>query len=172
MINHSTLLKTLIVLFACGTSIRAYGQQRENEAPLTRTLSLPDFIKIEDYYIKDTLITYVCFNKDGDELEKDTITNPASIDYVSVIKKYSDPKHTYTDKDGSEKPIPTEKIFMRYDRLGSNKWMFINYASYKPVTLQEFPGVITKTDTKTIVDPAKGEELQITYKFYKVAVAK
>lgn len=172
MINHSTLLKTLIVLFAYGTSIQAYGQQREGETVSTRTLSLPDFIKIEDYYIKDTLITYACFNKDGDLLDKDTITTPSSIDYVSVIKKYSDPKHTYTDKDGSEKPIPTEKIFMRYDRLGSNKWMFINYASYKPVTLQEFPEMTTKADTIEIVDPVTMEESRVIYKFYKVATTK
>lgn len=138
----------------------------------TRTVTLPDFIKIEDYRIKDTLITYACFNKEGELLDKDTITMPASIDYVSVIKKYSDPKHTYKDKDGIEKPIPTEKIFMRYDRLGSNKWMFINYASHKPVTLQEFPGEITGSDAKTIIDPVTREETQITYKLYKVVPAK
>ena len=172
MISGPPLFRLMIVLAALCTFGSACGQQRGDETIITRTLSLPDFIKLEDYYIKDTLITYACFNKDGDLLDKDTITTPSSIDYVSVIKKYSDPLHTYKDNDGSKKPIPTEKIFMRYDRLGSNKWMFINYASYKPVTLQEFPGVITKTDTKTIVDPAKGEELQITYKFYKVAVAK
>ena len=172
MINHSTLLKTLIVLFACGTSMQAYGQQREGETVNTRTLSLPDFIKIEDYYIKDTLITYACFNKDGDQLEKDTITNSASIDYVSVIKKYSDPKHTYTDKDGSEKPIPTEKIFMRYDRLGSNKWMFINYASYKPITMQEFQDEITKTEKVTRINPVNGDEIQLTYRLYKVVPVK
>lgn len=163
------MFRSLLILGVCAS---AFVSAQESSAIVTKTITLPDFIKTEDYYIKDTLITYACFNKSGDLLDKDTITNPASIDYVSVIKKYSDPVHTYTDKDGSEKPIPTEKIFMRYDRQGSNRWMFINYASHKPVTLQEFPAEITRTDTKTIVDPVKGEELQITYKFYKVAAAK
>lgn len=165
------LTKTLAFLSIC-FSIYASAKSAKKASVTTRTLYLPDFIKIEDFYIKDTLITYACFNKDGDQLEKDTITNSASIDYVSVIKKYSDPKHTYTDKDGSEKPIPTEKIFMRYDRLGSNKWMFINYASYKPITMQEFPDEITKTEKVTRINPVNGEEIQLTYRLYKVVPVK
>jgi hypothetical protein len=159
-------------LFALCLCLQAPAQTQEGGTIAFRTVTLPDFIKIEDYRIKDTLITYACFNKEGELLDKDTITTPASIDYVSVIKKYSDPIHTYTDKDGSKKPIPTEKIFMRYDRLGINKWMFINYASHKPITLQEFPGEITGTDAKTIIDPVTREETQITYKLYKVVPAK
>jgi len=170
MISGAPLLMTILVTCAICSSTGTSAQ--EAGTVIHRTLTLPDFIKLEDFYIKDTLITYACFNKDGDLLDKDTITTPSSIDYVSVIKKYSDPLHTYTDNDGSKKPIPTEKIFLRYDRLGSNKWMFINYASYKPVTLQEFPNEIVKTDAKTVIDPATREETQITYKRYKVAPVK
>jgi len=164
-----SLLK-MFVLYPLFISLTTSAQ--EPGTLIRRTVTLPDFIKIEDYRIKDTLITYACFSKDGELLDKDTITNSACIDYISVIKKYSDPKHTYKDKDGTEKPIPTEKIFMRYDRMGSNKWMFINYASHKPITLRESPGEITATDTKTIIDPVTREETQISYKLYKVVPAK
>lgn len=160
------------IVAVCGLCASIPTSAQEPGTLIRRTVTLPGFVKIEDYYIKDTLINYACFNKDGELLNKDTITTPASIDYVSVIKKYSDPKHSYKDKDGTEKPIPTEKIFMRYDRLGSHKWMFINYASYKPVTMQEFPEEITSTDKVTKINPVSGEETQLTYKFYKVAPVK
>ena len=168
----STTPAILVAALVSFNVMSAFGQSGITGTVTKRTVILPDFVKTEDFHIADTLITYACFNKDGDLLDKDTITTPSSIDYVSVIKKYSDPLHTYKDNDGSKKPIPTEKIFMRYDRLGSNKWMFINYASYKPVTLQEFPGEIIRTDTKTVIDPVTREETQITYKLYKVAPAK
>ncbi|MBX2906960.1 MAG: hypothetical protein KF744_13030 [Taibaiella sp.] len=170
MTRRTSLLRSITAICALYASFGTSAQ--EPGTLIRRTVTLPNFIKIEDYRIKDTLITYACFNKDGDLLDKDTVTTPSSIDYVSVIKKYSDPLHTYTDKDGTKKPIPTEKIFIRYDRLGSNKWMFIDYASHKPITLQESPSDITGTDAKTIIDPVTREETQITYKLFKVVPVK
>lgn len=187
---RDTFIKLTILTCAVSVNLSAYAQRKKKQAEekvpvynytidepidnfgrkpqVYRTVILPEFVKLTPYYIKDTLISYECFNRSNQKLIKDTITNPASISYISAIKKYTDPDNSYRERDGSDKPIPTEKIFLRYDRLGNDKWIFIDYAKFSPVTMQEYPGDITRTDTISVPDPMKHEDLNIVYKMYKV----
>lgn len=179
---HSRVTPMLLGIFVCiaitsALELRAEnrshagkGQQQQSQQPqvLRRTVSLPDFINVAGYYIKDTLITYECFDREDNLMRKDTITDPASIYYVSAIKKFSDPAHTYRDKDGTYKPTPTEQIFLRYDRMGTEKWLFIDYAKRKPAVMKEYRQQITSTETMTIAGPEKYQETQVEIRLYKV----
>lgn len=77
------------------------------------------------------------------------------VKYYSLFKEYIDSFNTYKDDDGTKKFLPVSYIVRRYDRLGSTRWMSIQYPGNKYGELKDNRDTIVRTDTVAENDSIK-----------------
>ncbi len=108
--------------------------------------------------------------------ERDSITNDLSnfetIRYISMFLNYTDTFHKYKDKDGVMQYLPVTRIIRRWDRVGTDKWIFIDYLDNKFLEIKEYKEEIIKTDTNNTYDPTKDMWSKNVIKYYKTEVLK
>jgi hypothetical protein len=131
-----------------------------------RSVLLPEFCA-GARMVKDTVYRYECYDAGNNLISTDALTDPSGLRYVSLLRSYPDPEHTYKDAAGKPQPLPVSKIINRYDRTGGDKWLSVNYLTNKTTTLQEHLTEIVKTDTVKSTD---GSTLLRNY--YKVTPVK
>lgn len=85
------------------------------------------------------------------------------VKFVSVFKKYIDYKHYYRTDDGHEAPLPVSTIVQRYERLGSSKWLFMDYPRKIFREMKEQTADVVRTEK---AKAPNGQ--QITYEYYKL----
>ena len=100
----------------------------------TSTYYVPDFY-FYPKYTGDTAFIFRCYDK-LDSLMTD-IDDYDKVAYYSLFKEYTDSSHTYKDKNGNRQFLPVSFIVKRYDRLGKNKWMRVEYPGNKYSELVE-----------------------------------
>jgi hypothetical protein len=96
----------------------------------------------------------------------------SEIRFISLFKSFDDPVHTYVDN-GVKKPLPVSSITRRYDRVGDDKWISVDYSSNKYSELKEYRNQVVRSDSIMITDPVSHKkELFAIYSYYKVDVVK
>jgi hypothetical protein len=90
--------------------------------------------------------------------------NFGEVKFVSVFRKYIDYAHHYTNGDGKELPLPVATIVQRYERSGTNRWIFVDYPRKQFIELKEFPDEIVRRDTVRAAGTSP-----VIYEYYKVA---
>ena len=154
-------------------SILANGSQVTNSAENTKksnvtifTYTVPEFY----YYLpkknRDTTLEFKCYDY-RDSLMPD-VPDYDSVHYYSVFKSYTDSAHTYKDSNGDKKLLPVSSIVKRYDRLGTNRWMCIEYPKNNYLELTEYKNIIVNTDTVTIIDPINDKTTLKVFNHYKL----
>ena len=99
----------------------------------------------ESFTIKDTTFHFEFY--DFRDSIIDNVEDIADVGYISMFKSYIDSQHTYKDHEGKLQLLPIEQIQTRYDRIDTDKWMYINYANHKYTKIVEQPYDITTIDT-------------------------
>lgn len=128
--------------------------------------NVPEFYFHEPKKNKDTTLEFLCYD-DQDSLLHG-FENFDTVHYLSLYKSYIDSAHTYKDNNGQMQPLPVSSIIQRYDKIGKDKWMSIEYPGNKYTELKEFKSVIVTVDSQDIVDPVTGSEQLNIYNHYKV----
>jgi hypothetical protein len=151
----------------------AFGQQPA-AAPQTALslLVLPEFYSSEPAYHGDTLYKYEVYDSRNEIMGIDSVRDFAVVKFVSLFKSYTDRTHTYIDSGGKEQLLPVSSIITRYDRVGADGWLRVNYANNKYTKLKEFKNEIVKTDTSSASDPKTGVMKNSIHKYYKVGTVK
>jgi hypothetical protein len=133
----------------------------------------PEFYVRQAYDHSDTTFKFECYDS------RDSIMNFSSIDditkvrFISLFKSYPDKAHPFTDaKDGVRKPLPVSSIIRRFDRVGDDKWLSVDYATNKYSKLKEYRTNVVRTDTVVIEDPVSHKEKATIYCYYKVETIK
>ncbi len=129
---------------------------------------MPEFYRFMEAKKDDTLIRYECYNPENKLIKPDTLKDFTQMRYISAIYHYEDRVNKYRDTDGVWKPLPVERIMFRYDKMGDDKWMTVDYHTNKSAFMQEFPKEIVNEDTVTVIDPVIGTETMLVYRYYKV----
>ena len=137
-----------------------------------RTYYFPEFYYRDTKRHKDTTWKFECYDSRDSIMNMDTVSNIRDVRYFSVFKSFTDSAHTYKDSHGQKQLLPVSSIIQRYDRLGKDKWLSVDYSRNKYTELKEYPDEIVKTDTVIIYDPFAGKERNTYYKYYKVVTAK
>jgi hypothetical protein len=115
---------------------------------------------------KDTTFEFFCYDN-RDSLIPVT-GDYDSVHYYSLYKTYPDPIHKFMDKDGTEKPMPIATIIKRYDRIGKDRWMSVEYPGNKYGELKEFKDVVVQVDTEMGTDAISGHVMMEIFSHYKV----
>lgn len=115
--------------------------------------SVPEFYHYLPQYSRDTAFIFRCYDK-RDSIIKE-VSDYDQVKYYSLFKEYIDSFHTYKETDGTEKLLPVSYIVRRYDRLGTTKWMSIQYPLNKYTELKDERDVIVRTDTVKMNDTIK-----------------
>lgn len=142
-----------------------------NEMPGTAAVATVYTYNVPEFYFfvakknKDTTLQF--YGYDYRDSVIPNIENYDSVQYFSLYKSYTDPTHTYDDN-GQKKPLPVSSIIKRYDRMGREKWMSIEYPSNKYAELKEFRNVIVSTDSIKLVDPVNNHPIIKVFNYYKV----
>jgi hypothetical protein len=105
---------------------------------------------------KDTTFQFSCYNVHDSLLT--SVIDYDSVFYYSLYKNYTDSTHTYVDSNGERQFIPVSSIVKRYDKVGKEKWMTIEYPGNKYGELRAFRHVITRTDTEKVLN-AQGDHI-------------
>ena len=133
-----------------------------------KTLLLPEFFEHRYRTDKDTIWEYKCYNNKDSLLSLDTLNNTDGIRYYSLFKTYTDSSHKYVDANGIKQFLPVSSIIARYDKMGTDKWMYIDYANNKFLYLKEYKSEILRS-YNTVMPATKHEPgYMITYKYYRV----
>lgn len=114
---------------------------------ITDTLicNVPEFYRPLPSYKGDTAYLFRCYDK-RDSLIKE-VTDYDQVRYYSLFQEYIDSQKTYKAAGNVEKPLPISVIIGRYDRLGTNSWMYIQYPGNKITYLRDDRSVIIHSDT-------------------------
>lgn len=128
----------------------AFGRQ-PSQTPAMRIVSLPDFCRNQPK-VGDTVKWFEFYNAAHEIMLPDSASSPRSLHFVSMLEGYTDSLHTYRDAQGKQQLLPVSRITQRYDRIGGNKWLFVNYKNNKTVTISEFPDETVVTDTVSSAD--------------------
>lgn len=120
-------------------------------APASRVVLLPDFCR-NSTKVGDTSKWFEFYNSAHELIIADTTTSPRNIYFVSMLEGYIDSLHTYKDAQGKQQLLPVSRITRRYDRTGSNKWLFVNYKNNKTAIITENPANIVANDTVSLAD--------------------
>jgi hypothetical protein len=113
----------------------------------TVRLLVPEFFHYSVIHHGDTTFSYQCYDVRDSIINE--LTDFSEVRYISVIKRYIDHTQTYRDNDRTEKPLPIQKIVYRYDKLGNDKWLSVDYADNKYRQLKEEPKEIVRTEIVT-----------------------
>ncbi len=103
---------------------------------------VPDFYSANNKYARDTVFVFKCYDK-HDSLIK-YVEDFEQVRYYSLFKEYIDSTHTYKDNKGVRQFLPVSFIVSRYDKVGKDRWMCIQYPGNKYTEL--------KVDRKEIVE--------------------
>ena len=154
-----------IILLVGATAKHVFAQEKNKNS--TRYFTVPEFYYFESKKSRDTTFEFKCYDV-RDSLIKFVLYYD-SVRYYSLFKSYIDSAHTYKDNNGDKKPLPVSTIVKRYDRIGKNKWMCIEYPGNKFAELTEYKNIIVNTDTTTLYDPVENNAVLYIFKHYKVA---
>ncbi|GAA4466203.1 hypothetical protein GCM10023093_19920 [Nemorincola caseinilytica] len=124
----------------------AFGRQPQPQQAPTRTVTLPEFC-MHGGTVADTMYWYEHYDAAHKIINPDTLTDHTLLRYVSLMESYTDREHTYKDASGKLQPLPVSKIIYRYDRLGADKWLSVNYKTNKTFKLQDHVNDIVRRDT-------------------------
>lgn len=148
-----------------------FGRQPVPENVVKNVL-LPEFYTRGEKHINDTVLKYECYDATNQIILPDTLTDYKTLRYLSLIKTYPDPIQKYKDANGTLQPLPIQKIVYRYDKVGSDKWLTVDYANNKQATFQEHTTNIVRTDTASISMLPAGNYTITICKYYKVSSTK
>lgn len=144
----------------------AFGRQPNAPDEVT-TVLLPDFCTVQKRIAGDTVYNFEFYDRASRQLSPDTLRNPGDVYFISLIRNYSDPEHTYRDSDGKQQPTPIHKIVHRYDRTNINKWLTVDYTTNKSASYVTDAKDITRTDTVSVPNVAQGNNRITIYRYYK-----
>ncbi len=130
----------------------------------------PEFYSPTPRKHKDTTFTFECYDARDSILHR--VKENSQIRFISLFKSYKDPIHTYTDDKGIKKPLPVSSIVKRYDRVGDDKWLTVDYSNNKVSELKEYRNQIVGSDSVIVVDPTTSKNLVTIYSYYKVEKVK
>jgi hypothetical protein len=145
---------------------------RNPEPDYIASLLFPEFYSYKPIRKKDTVYQYLCYDMRDSLINVDTLHSIYEVRYISVFQQYTDNLHTYKDAQGVEKPLPVSKIIYRYDKVGNDKWMSIDYSTNKYTKLKEDMGEIVRSDTVTVTHPVTGVKQPRINRYYKVKKSK
>ena len=135
-----------------------------------KLLYFPEFYSPRERKHNDTIYKFECYDS------RDSILSPikenSEIRFISEFKSYTDPVHTYKDADGKKKQLPVSSIIRRYDRVGDDKWISVDYATNKFTELKEYRNKVVRSDSLIILDPVTNKKLTTIYSYYKVEKVK
>ncbi len=148
----------------------AFNQYNENNRTF---VYIPEFYTYQTTRNNDTTYKCECYDARDSIMNFFALHDFTDVRFVSFFKSYPDNAHPYTDaNDGKRKPLPLSSIIRRYDKVGDDKWMSIDYKTNKYTTLKESRTYIVRTDTLTITDPISNKESTTIYCYYKVETIK
>ena len=131
------------------------------------TYTVPEFYFYLPKKNKDTILEFKCY--DFRDSLMHTVENYDSVRYYSLFKSFTDSAHTYKDINGERKLLPVSSIIKRYDRIGNDRWMTIEYPKNKYQELAEYKNAIVSSDTVTVIDPINDKTILKVFNHYKVA---
>lgn len=156
-----------VVEVAKDNEVNPENKTISNEAPASvATYLVPEFYFHQPKTIKDTTLEFLCYDNRDSLIPN--VENYDDVRYYSLFKKFTDTEHTYTDKDGSKKPLPVSFIVKRYDASAKDKWMSIEYPGNKLTELKGFKNIIVSSDTEKVKDPVTDKQMLRVYNRYKV----
>jgi hypothetical protein len=136
------------------------------QAPQTFNYRVPEFYYHTAKKHKDTTFQFSCYNVHDSLLN--SVTDYDSVFYYSLYKSYTDSAHTYLDSNGERQFIPVSSIVKRYDKVGKEKWMTIEYPGNKYGELRAFKHVIVRIDTEKVLN-AQGDHIyNRVFHYYKL----
>lgn len=127
---------------------------------------VPEFYFPKPKKVKDTTYEFFCYDV-HDSLIK-TVTDYDSVFYYSLYKSYPDYYHNYTDNNGNKQYLPVSSIMRRYDKVGKDKWMTIEYPGNKFGELRAFRNVYVAKDTVKVVNQNGDNIYNNIYHYYKL----
>ncbi len=157
--------KAQVYTFEAGGGMDAYSNGVPDNVQL---LYFPEFYSHGTKH-KDTVFKFECYDSRDSILTH--VKENSEIRFISVFKSYDDPVHTYVDN-GVKKALPISSIIRRYDRVGDDQWISVDYATNKVANLKEYRNQIVRSDSVIILDPINNKELITIYSYYKVEVLK
>ena len=163
--------KEKIPVFSYSTDDPMEAYNRINQSS-TVYIYVPEFYSSSPAKIMDTTYSFECYDDRDSVIKPTNIHDAKDVKFISEFKSYTDKDHPYTDADGSKKPLPVSSIIRRYDRVGEDKWMSIDYTTNKYTQLKETNTYIVRTDTVTIKDPGSDKEETLIYCYYKIEKVK
>jgi len=163
--------KEKIPVFSYSTDDPMEAYNRINQSS-TVYIYVPEFYSSSPAKVMDTTYKFECYDSRDSILLPTQIKDAKDVRFISEFKSYTDKDHTYTDADGSKKPLPVSSIIRRYDRVGEDKWMSIDYTTNQYTQLKETSSYIVRTDTIMITDPVTNKEETLIYCYYKIEKAK
>ncbi len=149
--------------------MEAYNRINQNS---TVYIYVPEFYSPAASKIMDTTYSFECYDSRDSVIMPTHIQDAKDVRFISEFKSYTDKEHTYIDADGSRKLMPVSSIIRRYDRVGEDKWMSIDYATNQYTQLKATTSFIVRTDTVMVKDPISDKEETIIYCYYKIEKAK
>ena len=117
------------------------------------TYAVPEFFHYQPQYSRDTAFVFRCYDKKDSIMTN--VTDYDNVYYYSLFKEYIDSFNIYKDPDGSRHFLPVSYIVRRYDRLGTNRWMTVQYPGNKYSELKDDRSVTVRTDTVRSADTTK-----------------
>ncbi len=133
-----------------------------------KTLLLPEFFEHRYRTDKDTIWEFKCYDSRDSLIKMDTLTNTDGIRYYSLFKSYTDSSHKYVDANGIKQFLPVSSIIARYDKMGTDKWMYIDYATNKFLYLKEYKSEILRSDNVVFAGTKNKPGYMVTFKYYRV----
>gem|GEM_PF-6248996 len=111
-----------------------------------KTVLLPD-ICMHAGVFRDTIYRYEYYNAAHELINPDTLTEYRNLKFISLLRAYTDTEHTYKDASGVQQPLPVSRIINRYDRIGNEKWLCVDYLKNKTYSITDNIADIVKRDT-------------------------
>ncbi len=144
------------------------SNSHQNENVVFVNYLVPEFYFHAPQKVKDTTYEFFCYESKDSVM--DNVTDYDLVHYYSLYKSFTDSTHHYKDDNGNKKPLPVSAIVKRFDRIGKDKWMCVQYPHNKYTELKDFKNVIVSSDTESTVDPvtADGPVTMKIYNHYKV----
>jgi hypothetical protein len=133
-----------------------------------RYFMFPQFYSYWPITKGDTIIKYLCYDKDDNGINVDTLHNIDDVQHISFVKVYTNYLHTYIDPEGKPRPSLASKIIYRYDKTGDDSWTSTDYGSNYISELKEHKNEIVRTDTTTVVNPITSTKQLTIRKYYKI----
>lgn len=131
-----------------------------------KTVMVPDFYFRNEKVVKDTVYKYECYNAAHEAVSLDSLDDYKLLRFLSLVKTYPDPVHKYKNAEGKDQKLPIQRILNRYDKVGADKWLFIDYINHIQKTLKENVGDIVREDTLGLHQGASGSTITV-YKYYR-----